>query len=97
MVARLQVDRRLANLEQRFALNEHDPFVLSLHVLLRRDARRTHDPLDDEIPVAENRIEALTRLWWRRIREEVAGSHASVRMAYRLTPPFAVARNEPRS
>ena len=97
MVARLQVDGRPANLEQRFALNEHDPFVLSLHVLLRRDARRTHDPLDDEIPVAEIRIETLTVLWWRRVREKVAGSHASVRIACRITPPFAVARNEPRS
>lgn len=61
VVAGMKLDSFTRNLESRLALKEHNPLIVVLYVLHWSRGRRTDDALNNEVPVSENRLEALPR------------------------------------
>lgn len=82
MITRCEYDRLAGNLEHGLSLDEHDPFILGLSILTRRDGRGTHDPLDDEVPVAQDCLEAFALVRRICINEEIPGSHVTIELPY---------------
>jgi hypothetical protein len=81
IVAGRECHRLSADLQDSFAFEEYDPFIMRLNVLTGCDGRRTDDALNDKVPVAEERIEALSLMRGLCIGKEILNLHASTLLA----------------
>lgn len=77
VVPRLERYGLPGDLKHGFPLEKQNPFVLKLHVLLGRDGCGADDALNDQVPVAEDRVEAFALFRRLGIREKIAGFHVS--------------------